>query len=506
MSVNNADAELIIGVVARLGVDTAIVVSELKALLGDYGYAAQEIRVTDAIRELTQFAALPTKPVDTRIAAYMKACNEVRKRASLKDIMARFAISRIAIEREKSFAEGDSPKRAFIVNQLKRTEESTLLKRVYGEHYLQVSCHAHEEDRVARLSTLIADDHPEKPKAAGWRSTAQELIQTDEAEEDEEYGQRVRDIFPLSDVVIDAASAATIRSHTDRFLRAIFGDQTVTPTREEYGMHLADEASLRSSDLSRQVGAAILNEFSEVQALGCNEVAKAGGGTYWEGDHPDGRDFQRRKDSNEERKREVLMDLALRMQRAGLISENYKTPEELSAALLNRDDDIIWNSQMMDSLEYGRAVHAEMNAITDAARGGHAIRACILYSNTFPCHNCAKHIVASGIKEVIYLRPFPKSYADELFSDAIAIDPKVDVEGQVPFRQFIGIVGPLYRRVFEKRRWKREDGSVVTLVKKDATLVQRTPLRLEDYLIKEAEVSVALGQALDSHGLKPVSP
>ncbi|MDN3612645.1 hypothetical protein QWZ16_23945 [Vibrio ostreicida] len=26
----------------------------------------------------------------------------------------------------------------------------------------------------------------------------------------------------------------------------------------------------------------------------------------------------------------------------------------------------------------------------------------------FPCHNCAKHIVASGIKRVVYVEPYPK--------------------------------------------------------------------------------------------------
>jgi cytidine deaminase len=504
MNGNTSDAELMIGIVARLGVDIKAAVATLRSTLAEYGYHAVEIHVTDGVRELRGYETLPTAPINDRIEHYIGACNEVREKTGLKDIMARFAISQIMDERKRALPEDRSGwKRAYIINQLKRTEETKLLRSIYGEHYLQISCHAHETDRLTRLSTLIANDHPGKPKASAWKGPAWKLILDDEAQEDQEFGQRVRDVFPLSDVVVDASEEAPLSRGIERFLRVIFGDPRVTPTREEYGMQLANTASLRSSDLSRQVGAAILNCHSEVQALGCNEVAKAGCGTYWAEEEPDHRDFQWRKYSNEERKREVLLDLALRMQKAGLIAAVYATPELLSTALLERDDEIIKHSQIMDSLEYGRSIHAEMNAITDAARGGHAVRGCMLYSNTFPCHNCAKHIVASGISEVVYLRPYPKSYADELFVDSIAIDPKGCAKGKVPFRQFIGIVGALYERVFAKVRWKNDDGTVPAFDKSAAALVQSTPLPLTAYLGKEAEILNNLGTVLDAKGLRP---
>src|SRR5690606_19175210 len=87
---------------------------------------------------------------------------------------------------------------------------------------------------------------------------------------------------------------------------------------------------------------------------------------------------------------------------------------------LKRDD--VRSSRAMDAIEYGRMVHAEMNAITDAARVGHAIRGATLYCTTFPCHICAKHIIASGIARVVYLEPYPKSLAQELHEDALEVD------------------------------------------------------------------------------------
>jgi hypothetical protein len=67
-----------------------------------------------------------------------------------------------------------------------------------------------------------------------------------------------------------------------------------------------------------------------------------------------------------------------------------------------------------------------------------------LFTTTFPCHNCAKHIVSAGITRVVYIEPYPKSMAGALFGDTISIDQPVT--GRVGFSPFVG-VGP--RRYFD---------------------------------------------------------
>lgn len=47
------------------------------------------------------------------------------------------------------------------------------------------------------------------------------------------------------------------------------------------------------------------------------------------------------------------------------------------------------------------AIHAEENAILNAAKNGICINNSTIYISSFPCLNCAKRIVNSGIKEVI---------------------------------------------------------------------------------------------------------
>lgn len=508
MELNPKDAELIVGLVARIGVDTAGIVRTISAELQQYRYTVHEIKVTSLLDAFSNHLTLVSAPRAERYFSYIKACNFLRSKFH-DDIMALLAIMEIFARRSENGLASDAQNRtAYIINQLKRPEEFDLFRKVYGEHYVQISCHSDEAVQVSRLQAQIAEDHPENPKNYEWDLAARKLVHTDESEENEPHGQRVRQVFPLSDVIIDATLMPSAEKEIERFLRALFGDPRVTPSREEYGMELANTAAMRSSDMSRQVGAAILNCHAEIQALGCNEVPRPGGGTYWEGDHSDGREFTLKRDSNERRREAVLLDLMLRLGRIGALNQQLKGPEQIKEFIISRSDRMILDSQLMDSLEYGRSVHAEMNAITDAARGGHPIRSCTLFSNTFPCHNCAKHIVASGISEVVFNYPYPKSYAEELFDDSIVVNPgskDASETGQrkVVFRQFLGIVGPMYSRVFTKARWKKEQGRIPPFNKISGSFIRRTPIpaytRTEEVLLDQ------LNTMLKSQGFLPSS-
>ncbi len=74
--------------------------------------------------------------------------------------------------------------------------------------------------------------------------------------------------------------------------------------------------------------------------------------------------------------------------------------------------------------EFGRAVHAEMDALTTAARQGISVAGATLVCTTFPCHNCTRHVIASGIRKVLYVLPYSKSLARELHGDALVIEPE----------------------------------------------------------------------------------
>jgi len=69
-------------------------------------------------------------------------------------------------------------------------------------------------------------------------------------------------------------------------------------------------------------------------------------------------------------------------------------------------------------LDVGYAVHAEQNAITQAARQGIAIDGAYLYCTHQPCSICSKLIINSGIKKVVYIQPYPDEFAIELMNEA----------------------------------------------------------------------------------------
>jgi deoxycytidylate deaminase len=84
-------------------------------------------------------------------------------------------------------------------------------------------------------------------------------------------------------------------------------------------MYAAKSAALRSSDLSRHVGAAAFTASGELLTQGCNEVPRAFGGTYWDGESPDYRDIKLGADPNDVIKREVVRDFLERLVDAKLL-------------------------------------------------------------------------------------------------------------------------------------------------------------------------------------------
>jgi deoxycytidylate deaminase len=225
-------------------------------------------------------------------------------------------------------------------------------------------------------------------------------------------------------------------------------------------MYLARTTGLRSVDLSRQVGAAVFTSSNEIVSLGCNEVPKPLGGTYWTGDHGDARDIEKGFDSNERIKRSLLVDFTRRLKDNNFLSSGIEEGE-VARFILNETSrgGRLRDTQLMDLLEFGRMIHAEMSAICDAARIGRSIKGSTLYCTTFPCHMCAKHIVASGIKRVVYIEPYPKSYAEQLHGDAIVVG-RYQPEEKVVFEPFIGISPFRYRDLFARERRRKEDDGV----------------------------------------------
>ena len=64
-------------------------------------------------------------------------------------------------------------------------------------------------------------------------------------------------------------------------------------------------------------------------------------------------------------------------------------------------------------------VHAEQNAVADAARRGSPVAGCLAYVTHYPCLNCAKMLAASGIAEIRFRSDYQNDpLVEQLMSDA----------------------------------------------------------------------------------------
>jgi len=468
--------ELIIGLVCPLGAGIDALERAISKALEPFGYKSEHIRLSDLLRRLNSWTNETDEQEQTRIHNRQGHAAAFRKAGGL-DSLARAAITEIRSRRSAITNDPDesADSVAYILRQLKHPAEVELLRRVYGQSFVVIAGHAPEDIRVDSLADSLAKTAG-KASPREFENSARSLINTDESadnntDEDAGFTQNTRDAYPLADFFVDlsANEGGSVR----RFIELLFGHPFKTPTAEEMAMHQASAMSLRSSDERRQVGAVIVKRVARgssdrladatVVASGMNEVPRRQGGYYWDDESPDGRDqfliYANQGSDREARiKLDALREIAERLKANKWLADSLMVLDE--SALADQLLKILARTQFSSISEFMRQVHAEMAAIVDAAMRGVPVRECEMYVTTFPCHGCAKHIIAAGIKKVVYLEPYPKSRAGMLHKEEIALDPKdpATVGDKVLFVPFTGVAPRQFARLFSMTARGRKHG------------------------------------------------
>jgi deoxycytidylate deaminase len=434
---------LVFALVAATGLPLRDFIEQLSGLLVRYGFEPVQIRLTDLLQQhVLESGSVTWSNEAERIERLMDAGDAFRAQLKRRDAMALLATLGIQDERRRR---DPTKSYAYIVRQLKVPDEVSTLRQIYGDRLFVISAYS---TFAERLDNLIENAKIEK-------TIAKRLIDRDEEDEYKTWGQRTRDAFELGDVFFRPSDA--IKADVERFLDLIFGRPDLSPLADEHAMYLAYAASLRSADLSRQVGATITKGEGDIVSVGANDVARSGGGLYWPG-ADDRRDHAIGSDSNTKHKLAITRDIFERTQ-----PDRKADPAAYEAFLRALD-----GSLLLDITEYGRPVHAEMEAVLSCVRNGISTRGARLYCTTFPCHNCAKHLVDAGIREVQYVEAYPKSMATKLYSDAIFWEeeakPGEHHNGRVVFKHYVGVGPRRYMDLFaltlsSGRRVKRKNKS-----------------------------------------------
>lgn len=431
-SLNEKNEFLVIGLVGAVGSRLKPLSNILNSILIDeFNYKVEEIHISKEFLERNN--EIYENQFD-RYKTLMDHGNELRREFN-NNYLALKVVNLIAQKRKES---SGIKRIAFIINSLKHDEEIKFLREIYNKNFYQISLY---ESKEIREDVLI--------NGIGMTSEqAIKLMERDEGENND-YGQHTRDAFHLADYFIkfDNKTNEHIKNSCKRFLNLIFGHPYITPTANEFSMYMAYISSLRSADLSRQVGA-VISKDRNIIATGANDIPKFGGGQYWpeynekNGEIYDieyGRDYQIGFDSNQIEKQKIINEISEKIihEFNSFFNEENKQHKENKIKLR----DIVSKSSLKDITEYGRVVHAEMDAILSCGRTNNSTVGTSIFVTTFPCHNCAKHIVAAGIKEVFFIEPYPKSKALELWKDSMTLKNHKTEPNKLNFNPFVG-VGP----------------------------------------------------------------
>lgn len=481
--------ELVLGVVGPVGSGCSKTTELLGQILrDDYGYEVTVYRLSDIIKEnvgLLGDQIVLAEAGAKRIEDFQAAGNRLRQTFG-KDYLAAKAIEKIAAWRDEAGfgrSQGDErvptrKRHVHILDSLKHPSELRLLRQTYGEVFWLFGVFAPLEVRKRRLTNQM-----------GLAGTELDSIIRHDYSEREDYGQSVRDTFFQSDLFVrnDLPNDVKLRAVISRLLEVLFAYPVHTPTLEEASMYAAYAEAARSACLSRQVGAAIVSASNELIGLGRNDVPRFKGGLYRvEHNGEDHRCYKwgDKVCHNDREKRRLYQDVYDALIEKGLLRQGAHRDEVVRA---------IATTEVRSLIEFSRAVHAEMEAIVSVARGGkQGLLGATLYCTTYPCHSCARHILASGIERVVYIEPYPKSLATKLHNDAVS-ESENDVGSKLVFLQYTGVapkhVLKLFRPVTDR---KTEDGRLVSFNKRVARPAVR--VSLDDYATHEKYVVARLSE------------
>lgn len=455
---NTQTDELILGICYPIGSDNDSVIKALQDRLKNYDYEVEIIKISNIIKEYyTENQSLePGQTVPFgKLMHKIKGGDYLRNKYNNNSILAELAIKKIREDRKGKAAEDIQGKRkCYIIDSLKNLEELKLLRSIYGDIFYLFSVFSPEDERKENLSKK--DISP---------SEIDKIINIDEYE-NKNNGQNVRDTFVGGDFFVrfSKENKSNLAKHIEKYIHLIFETEIITPNTHETAMYHAKSSAGNSACLSRQVGATITNKQGVVIAQGWNDVPRFGGNLYQYSDKSPQRCVDLGYCSNvthregileeiEKEIEEVVGEKGLKM--AGVASENTKKIME-----------VITNSKFKNIIEYSRSIHAEMHAIVIGSQmTGNQMVEGNLYCTTYPCHNCARHIILAGIKNIYYIEPYKKSLGMTLHNDALTEDEKN--EKKVRILAYDGVAPRRYLDFFSMKYDRKSDNG--TMLAKDIT-------------------------------------
>lgn len=330
------------------------------------------------------------------------------------------------------------PRRAWVLDSLKRPAEVKQLRQIYGDHLVVIGIQAQPTTRRTLLNQQVRPHVLSKDEgevdAIVDRLVARDL---DERGKDP-HGQNILKTFPMADVFVSVDDARSdVSAQVSRLLDLLFGNPNYpVPTSEEFGMYLAAASAANSPELGLKVGAAVMRGTTVV-SLGTNA-------------HPTTKTSSPAYDRSALDIRQLVLDTMLGL--AAELSQEARDrlvadPDSYVGALLSGP---LKSGRINHLTEFQQPVHAEMSAILEAVEQGRSVKGSTVYVTAYPCHGCAKHLLRLGLP-VRYIEPYPKSRAEAMYGQEV-------VGGA--FQPFTGIAPRRYHQLFTTGEDRKDPAGV----------------------------------------------
>ena len=484
----NPVPELVVAFVRPQGTRNDPATKHIRQRLEDHGYICKEIKISRILEQMAQFVSSvhPEAGAFKVEKGFKRTLQLMRWGDTFRNAMTPYEMARLVVTEivrlrpsvQKS-AVGKHAGVAYLVNNLMHPTEVSLLRSIYRQRFFLVATHQPQKARRENLEADYKGDGGDAPNEASL------VVRIDSGERPAEMPEtfpfdfsgssttlNINDTFHRADVFV---AHDNYKDVVDRWIEQLFSNPFGAPNRDEFGMGLAYSSARLSTALGRAVGAAIISEetlgdLSGVLAVGWNDAAEPGGGLGTAASATPVQEHltDEEVDPSDARRVEAVKELLGRLFDpmwasidAGAPADGLTEPQEALARWLQgmrkeaeelpplTDEMVvamaslpaIGSSRVFGLIEFGRAVHAEMAAITSAARRGISIDGATMLVTTFPCHECARNIVAAGVRRVVFVEPYGKSLTSDLYTHSIV---NLAVEGgndakRVRMEPFVGI-------------------------------------------------------------------
>lgn len=444
---NTLTEELYFSICSPIGSLKEQVISQLENQLKNiYKYDVEIIKLSSFIEEhkTDTFVAQPGKTeVFSKYFFKINQGNLLREKYDNR-ILAELAIAKIYSDRAETVEDHlvdtnyESRRKCYIFDSVKSKDELDLFRSVYTDNFFQISIFSPLDERI---DNLIRKGFSEPE--------SNEIIKVDEYQ-NLESGQNVRGTFVDGDFFLRVSknNSIPVEKRIERYLHLIFESKVITPTTEETSMYFAKSAANNSSCLSRQVGACITDNKGNILSTGWNDVPKYGGNLYRDENVDDDRCFNKGYCTNDRQKDIITDDISeILKEDTDIKSFFIKEGGEFDFVKFNLFKNKIRNSRIKDLIEFSRSVHAEMHAIVLGSQlSGNSMINGKLFCTTYPCHNCARHIILAGITEVYFIEPYVKSLGLKLHNDSITENESEDKKVKILI--FDGVAPRKYQTFF----------------------------------------------------------